>query len=545
MKFNLWSSLISLSINETGLSITSFQFNSVNKPSSWVTAILGTDAYFIPSKRNTSDNQMYDNLKYYREIHLLPHETELKPNCSIDILGYVRNDVEEPITKSNRENQPIVGVGILKFVRLSERWKCYYRVVFGWFEMAGLTERELGPSHWPVLFYCIPRDFKKSSLVCKHFNHDISLKRRSIKAQLTMQLTNTTWSNSFTARPRHSLHAHYATNTPRAAVCLVSPYITAITQKVDMNIAMLAEYIRYHTLLGLHVFLYDGSGKQQKLMSNSFYVKARNITLRYTYFNYTLRTLLDPTYKDFTYDSSLLKTSSTQEAMDAEILREKQDLDKTLTITHCRFELQAAYRISRVLVTDSDEFLYCPAVAKQVKKDSNSNSNAYKGNSDNTHIGNVTKSSIVDSMSRLAHRFNEILERDRRVMLKEQLHFPQRWIMPRKFPPLDCMLNNTQHGVSLFKCFGPYKYDVGGQNWKSFYMGHSCPATDFHYSCSQHGYNYMCNCPTEDLMDKCNVIHLSSSPERYNAHMMGNLTTFDLENILHKNCELEDVTRPL
>ena len=34
--------------------------------------------------------------------------------------------------------------------------------------------------------------------------------------------------------------------------------------------------------------------------------------------------------------------------------------DKTQTFTHCRFEAKAVYGIDNVLVTDFDEFLFCP-----------------------------------------------------------------------------------------------------------------------------------------------------------------------------------------
>ena len=44
--------------------------------------------------------------------------------------------------------------------------------------------------------------------------------------------------------------------------------------------------------------------------------------------------------------------------------------DKTMTFTQCRFEAKALYGIDRVLITDFDEFLYCPVAGPSLKNQS-------------------------------------------------------------------------------------------------------------------------------------------------------------------------------
>jgi hypothetical protein len=167
---------------------------------------------------------------------------------------------------------------------------------------------------------------------------------------------------------------------------------------------------------------------------------------------------------------------------DQPVLREIQDWDKTLTNTHCRFEVKAVHQIQNVMVADFDEFLYCPEAAPSF----------------------ASQRQNLESMIYYHERLKF-----------GQLAFPQRWIMTRTSSPRDCMIDHAKRGESVFDCFGPYKYVAGGFNSKSLYLGHKCVATDFHYSCSNGPYNHNCLCQFDTQHNRCNMVHLSSQLERY------------------------------
>jgi hypothetical protein len=298
-------------------------------------------------------------------------------------------------------------------------------------------------------------------------------------------IVKTEWVNDFTAyTPFYNKsiipYEKMVNPMPPLAVCLSIPYTSSVPDKIIANSALLAEFIRYYTMLGFKVFVYDRDGKNKDhLMSNNnLYMKARNITLDFVYYNYTIGGLLDEGSSGLQYDNDLEKLKP--------ILKEIQARDKTLTSTHCRFEAKAMYKIENVMVADFDEFLFCPTVSATFT----------------TQRQNLL--SMVSHLSSL--KFG-------------QVSFPQRWVLARDDNPRDCMISYAKIGRSVFDCFGPYKYLAGSVNSKSLYLGHKCVATDFHFSCSHSGfnYNYNCLCQTDiqHTLRGCSVVHLSSLLKRY------------------------------
>jgi hypothetical protein len=75
------------------------------------------------------------------------------------------------------------------------------------------------------------------------------------------------------------------------------------------------------------------------------------------YYNYTIRGLLDPSRKNIKYDN-VERNGGDNKEIKARF--ESQGHDKVLTLTHCRFEAKAMLGVEDVLVTDADEFIYCP-----------------------------------------------------------------------------------------------------------------------------------------------------------------------------------------
>ena len=72
------------------------------------------------------------------------------------------------------------------------------------------------------------------------------------------------------------------------------------------------------------------------------------------YFNYTIRELLVPTEPP-----PVLSNPNNNDTDNVDWI--VSDHDKTDTYTHCRFEANAVYGIQKVLVVDSDEFMFCPS----------------------------------------------------------------------------------------------------------------------------------------------------------------------------------------
>ena len=97
-------------------------------------------------------------------------------------------------------------------------------------------------------------------------------------------------------------------------------------------------------------------------MFDTPYAKANPLSERVTA---NLATIFD--YHSFTFHELLLNNAQGSAVSVAESDRESVeggrgldfDLDKTMTLTYCRFDAKARLGIERVLVVDFDEFLYC------------------------------------------------------------------------------------------------------------------------------------------------------------------------------------------
>ena len=486
-----WSSTLQpFSINNTALSITSIQYNPFNTPSEWVDNLFGSKAHFIRNRnrRYKSYPDMYTEI---RKLNITPAESELWSDCSFEVLGFVRLDVQQPFVRANKERLPLLGHGKLK-IEHDNNWKCFWRVVFAQFEDTSIKIDR--PTFTSVVFYCpAPPSSRKlcTDLTNRFHNYPIVNYAITMNFEYTTKrkrIVNMEWVNDFSAwtTPIYNYNNSVSTTPPDEkmlntnlplAMCLSIPYSSSDPDKVIANGALLAEFIRYYSMLGFKVFVYDRDGMNKEHLTNSAYMIARNITLDFVYHNYTIGGLLDESTSGLRYDNDLEKAKP--------LLKEIQARDKTLTNTHCRFEVKAVHKIENVMVADFDEFLYCPAA----------------GSSFTTQRQNLQ--SMVHHLHNL--KFG-------------QVSFPQRWVLPREENPRDCMIRHAKSGQSVFDCFGPYRYLAGSVNSKSLHLGHKCVATDFHFSCSHtvaFNYNYNCICQYEAHQRGCSVVHLSSLLKRY------------------------------
>lgn len=508
-------SIPSPTINSTGLTTTSILFNPQPKVSTWVDRMFGSQFYFKPRQKNLKrfENE-YINTTVYREQDLLPQDNKLWPSCSIEVLGYVRLHEHAMLDRRNKFKSPLVGHGYISFFTNTKHdWKCYYRVSYGWFDDYKFN---IDQGYWPVVFYCMaPNEHMLDESYksrCKGIDNYLSSNTHPLTFKLSMTLRATSikeygkshkelqWITTFVGHVMHldqvynyqesmsdlRRESKSETSPSGMGMCLVLPYLSTDSDKAAGNGAMIAEYINYYSQLGLDVFVYDRDGVHEKYFFNSTYVQTRNLDLHFHYHKFTIHGLLYQNQHGFRYDNEneLHKTSVDD--------RELQDRDKTLTITHCRFEARALYRIEDMLVADFDEFLYCHASEPS-----------------------------FEAQRKFLHR--DFLYRNR-LQGFEQITIPQRWVQPRADSPRDCLVENARSGRSVLDCFGAYKYYKGGQGSKSIYMGYRCPVTDFHFSCTNGHYNYNCLCQSKFTMYFCSYVHLSSSKKGYDVSIVYNST---------------------
>ena len=137
------------------------------------------------------------------------------------------------------------------------------------------------------------------------------------------------------------------------AACLVLPYQSSNMQATQINQAMVAEWIHHHTSLGFNILIYDrqGSFQQATKNNNSSYALLRSMNTQSSnviYHPYTIRELLDPLRNGKTFDNNDMNPENNANSqgnvdeknslVQSEAMMDVTDDDKTLTLTHCRFE---------------------------------------------------------------------------------------------------------------------------------------------------------------------------------------------------------------
>lgn len=165
-----------------------------------------------------------------------------------------------------------------------------------------------------------------------------------------------TWTSYFevdTTLPRRMKAMHQLGRGQQVGVCLSLPYRTSDIDKINVNGALLHEWVRYYTKLGMTIFIYDRDGNHFPYISD---LTGKNLV----YHNYTIRGLLEPDAK-FYFDNSESELGGVHAPNYRYHRWEAQGHDKSNTLTHCRFAAKSSYGIEDIIVADFDEFLYCPA----------------------------------------------------------------------------------------------------------------------------------------------------------------------------------------
>lgn len=271
-------------------------------------------------------------------------------------------------------------------------------------------------------------------------------------------------------------------NQIRIGICLAIPYTSSDTYMLEFNKQLFSDWITYHSRLGMMMFIYDRDGANYDAIQDL--LEYNNVVKQYTiYHNYTMRGLLVPSDKGLKYDNN--------EIMYDLVVKEKmnrlrfsrfltQGVDKTLTLTHCRFEAKAIHGIDRILVIDFDEFLYCPRATLDFPSQ-------YR--------------LISDLLSSLQSQNID------------QVTVPQVVLANRTVDVRDCFVEHAMKNKSIFDCLGEYKHMSNFHSHKSFHLGHKCPLTGYHQACStfQQPRAFDCLCPTEHIKREiCSVVHLTT-----------------------------------
>lgn len=326
-----------------------------------------------------------------------------------------------------------------------------------------------------------------TSSTCKRVkDHVISTQNYQVDMRMNMMLSFVERETYFTAQFLQNV-TKVENDQQQMGICTAIPYTSTIKNKYDVNGKLLVHWIKYYSLLGIKVFIYDRDAANANFIET--YLKQNSHLLNsLVYVNYTIRGLLDKSTFGMQYDNND-KISHENAYHIWKPVFTKQGFDKTLTLTQCRFDAKASHGIDHIIVADYDEFLYCAPVEDE-KIEMNTMRNKFH---------HVMKSSIENGF--------------------DQVTLAQKLILNRTDEPQKCVIENMKENKSLFDCFGSIKYPIAFQSIKSIHLGYKCPLTNYHEACPSNGIarSYDCYCKSKSFEDDvCSFIHISTKQEHYN-----------------------------
>ena len=261
---------------------------------------------------------------------------------------------------------------------------------------------------------------------------------------------------------------------PVIGVCNVLPYRSSIRKKRAVHVAILRDWIRYYSELGMTIFLYDRHGDRYR----DYMATSPNLH----YFGYTIGEYAIPNAKYQEYDKDGYDNAATNLSMHRFIY----DDDKVMTLTHCRFEARAKYGIERVVVVDTDEFMLCgsPRTLGEARR-------------------NIDR--IADTYSAAGH-----------TEISFQQRVPcSRNVLGQGSGLLNCAMAATKKNASVLKCFTSSDCCMDEHSHKTLFLGFFCPYTSYHQGCSvprdgQEPFYGLCQgCRRELEFRHCKFIHIS------------------------------------
>lgn len=489
-------SILRKNINPNQITMTSFIYNPNKDIPEWVHRIFGTKS--VHHSSNT----------VYRIHHLVIHSiveeeilnstriintkinrdniSNFPPVCSFEMLGSSILDEADPIKSTYKVKGPSIGNASLTIPILNLDIHCYYRALYEtWRPEIERTK----PNYWSTFFYCPIY----VSAICNQLNKHVNQSNQNLEFQVSMKLLEKAWYNSFSAPLKQPKRVFYpkdivnTTNNFPLGICTAIPYTSTDNEKYHANGVMLQEWIRYYNKLGIKTFIYDRDGGHQKYVAEVI-EESPALKENTAYYANTMRGILDPSTKGLKYDNNeMLGDLKIKEKFSRNVLGRfgVQGYDKTQTLTHCRFEAKAVYGLENIIVADYDEFIFCPKTGLSGK----------------------------EQAKRVKHFVSEAVHQG-----SDQVTFIQRILYNMTTNIRNCVVEKAHAKLSIFDCYGPYKYAIAAHAIKSIHVGHSCPLTGYHQSCpSDHNVrNYDCMCKTQYYRDfNCAFVHLSTNKNTF------------------------------
>eukprot|EP01034_Spumella_vulgaris_P021876 gene21876-27951_t len=376
---------------------------------------------------------------------------------------------DSPFKMIKKNVNPMLGTAMLTIG--SNQWSCFYRPLYeNW---RNNIDSDTSPNFWAVVFYCPTID----TVMCGA-QRDPFEQKEKLSASLLMQHPD---SKSSYWRTDIVLRKHVRRRkrkTPTIAVCTSMPYLTADRNKEVANGALFYDWTRYYLNLGVQVIIYDRDGNHRDYLFNNPYATkqlgastagGRELLSHpnLVYHNHTILGLLDTKSPKTRYDNT--------EGLNDYLI--KYDNDHALTLTQCRFEAKATLGIDTVIVSDFDEFLYCPA-----------------GGSNPSGQAQYQKTLFRNMKRMLANRTSDT--------------------------PRDCAVKHAldqTKGTSVFDCFAPSQYTINEFLLKSVHLNHGCPLTGDHLACplpDRDPRSHDCMCESV-IVEDCSMYHLSTRVRDY------------------------------
>lgn len=515
------------SISPSALSVTGFFFNKQPGPSKWVERLFLSQALLwkLPIKFKGWRGQATGidvpaAVEAFREQFHAP-ATMAWPECSIEILGFVPLNVTTPflglVDKYNKASVGTAALSSSNGILATEPLQCYYRGMYeNWLKLE-TTSPVKRASYRAVFFYCPASSSKRS---CDMFLQQYIVENKTVEVhhEISMDVPQQhPWRTGFSTFIENDDSTQIDVEEYGPSLCTTWPYRSSFAEKVAVNNALMLEYLRYHALLGFRIFVFDRSGSNLDALTSSAYANAAAwgsdsssllhlLRNRVDYRNYTIMSLMGGSANHATVPFS--------DREDAHAGRHgfEFDLDKSLSLTQCRFEARSKYGLETALVSDFDEFLFC-------SPGRNINSTA-KAQQDiiNKCIEDFSRRGIeqvtVDKVQLLRKSVNETVTRclSRQVL-------------------------EAANGGSIFDCF-PSVMDIDHvNNVKSIHLSYACPYTNFHHSCAPTSDTlnaYDCLCKSEHT-EQCYLVHLSLTQSNHHRRSKSLLDASSVE------CELKAV----
>lgn len=473
------------------LSISSLRFNQMAVLPDWVEPLLGAKSAFWKMKKE-EDKRSLNTLQDGREAVINAAKlnvTAFSPLCSFEFLGFARVNSAAPFLLKFKHQQPSVGHGELSVGSL--HWKCYYRATYDNWRLSEQLHKEA--HFWPVFVYCpAPWTPNQDDTECSKLK-DLMDNQDVMPATLQVNVQKEKWKIPFSMV--HNAFDPQTHPMSEIVVCSSMPYVSSIPSKRDAVGAIFFEYLRYHSNLGLQVVVYDTTGKQRKYMFDAPYSKRQRMSVttllnmrnRVVYYDHSILGLLDPSILEVTFDNDESDTPAIG----------RLDDDHTYTLTHCRFDVAARWGVRNVLVTDFDEFIYCPSAPPTAKMQAQ-------------FLHRYIKAANAVHLDQLL-LFQEVIY-NRTVEGAAQCIRNQIALTASDDPNVD---------PSIFHCFAAHNKRHAAVQHKSLYLTATCPFNTDHHACSMvRGMtlaDYDCLCHTT-MASQCSVIHLGMHKPEQVSH---------------------------